>query len=109
MPHVVGLPAKKRSDGYAHIVGARKKHFGAGGSFVLPASGALHSKIGDQSNRGLGRVFRQRSAMVGGSFTSDRQIAHFQRHEAATSKEKVTRQDRGGSRCTKRNHHCGSR
>ena len=30
-----------------HIVGVRKQHFGAGGSYVLPASGAFHSEGGD--------------------------------------------------------------
>ena len=108
-PHVVGLPVKKRSSGYAPIVGVRKQHLGAGGGVVLQASGALQSKIGDQSNRGLGRGFRQGSAMVGGSFISDRQIAHSQRYEPVTSKEKATRQDRGGRQRTRRNHRRGSR
>ena len=92
-----------------HIAGAQKQHLGAGGSFGVRASGAIHSESGEQSIRGLGRVYRQSSAIVGGSFTSDRQIAHLQRHEAVTPKEKAARQDWGGSRRTRRSHRRGSR
>ena len=47
--------------------------------------------------------------MIGGSLISNCQIAHFPRYEPVTSKEKATRQERGGSRRTRRNHRHGSR
>ena len=105
----IGFPALRRSGGSASLDEARIKDVGAGGGVLLQESGALKSQNRDQSTRGLGSDFQQRSALVKGSFISDDQNVHPPRYAPETSKKTATPQDRGGSRRTMRTHHRVSR